>query len=83
MMADPLSITPEILSLVEVAIKLVVDSADMVNKTGPAHHEVAEVLKGLQDDLERLEKQVLQIDTKVSPLVSRTTDRKFNKLLQE
>jgi hypothetical protein len=84
-MADSLSITTEILSLIKLAINLVVDGADVLNKTVPgASHEAADVLKTLQGDLEDLEKQVMQIESNVGALVSGTRpDGKSNQLLQQ
>lgn len=81
-MANSLSVAAKILPLILVAIKLV-DGADIVDKTVPAHHEAAEGLKILGDDLKGLEKLITQIIANLCGLVNETKDRKLKKLLRE
>ena len=82
-MADPLSLSTGILSLITLAIKLVVGAAGMVDKTVTAHREATNELQGLQWDLERLERQMDQIHRTLQVLATNTKDRAFKKLLQK
>ena len=82
-MADPLSVTTGIISLITLAIKLVVGAAGLIDKTMTAHHEAANELQNLQWDLERLERQMDQIHVTLQFLATNTKDRAFKKLLQK
>ena len=82
-MADPLSVTTAILSLLTVAIKLVVGAAGLIDKTTTAHREAANELRDLQQDLEQLDRRMIQIHGALQLLVTNTKDRALKKLLQE
>ncbi len=82
-MADPLSLSTGIISLITLAIKLVVGAVGMIDRTVTAHREAANELQGLQWDLERLERQMDQIHGTLQFLATNTKDRAFKKLLQE
>ena len=81
-MANSLSVTLKILPLISIAIKLV-DGANVVDKTTLSLREAAERLKILSDDLNGLEKLVMQINANLGGLVNDTKDRRFKRLLQE
>jgi len=82
-MADPLSLTTGIISLLTLAIKLVVGAAGLIDKTTTAHREAANELQALRWDLERLDRQMDQIHSTLQFLATDTKDRAFKKLLQE
>ena len=82
-MADPLSTTTGIISLITVAIKLVVGAAGLVDKTVVAHREAANELQELKQDLEQLEGQMDQIHGTLQFLATNTKDRAFKELLQK
>jgi len=82
-MADPLSLTTGIISLLTLAIKLVAGAAGLIDKTIAAHREAADELQDLEWDLGRLERQMGQIHSALQLLVTNTKNRAFKKLLQE
>ena len=82
-MADPLSVTTGIISLITLAIKLVVGAAGLVDKTVAAHREAADELQRLQQDLGRLDRQMDEIHNTLQFLVADTKDRALKNLLQE
>jgi uncharacterized protein Yka (UPF0111/DUF47 family) len=82
-MADPLSVTTGILSLITLAVKLVVGAAGLIDKTTTAHREAANELQELQRDLERLERQMDRIHGTLQSMATNTKDRALKKLLQE
>ena len=82
-MADPLSVTTGILSLLTIAIKLVVGAAGLIDRTATAHREAANELRDLQQDLEQLDRRMVQIHGALQLLVTNTKDRALKKLLQE
>ena len=82
-MAEPLSVTTGIISLITLAIKLIVGAAGLIDKTVTAHREAANELEDLQRDLERLEKQIDRIHGTLQLMANNTKDRAFKKLLQE
>jgi len=82
-MADPLSITAGIMSLIALAVKIVIGAAGLIDKTATAHREAADDLQVLQRDLERLKRQIGQIHDKLQFLATDTKDRALKKLLQE
>jgi len=82
-MAEPLSLTTGIISLLTLAIKLVAGTAGLIDKTITAHRKAANELQALEWDLERLERQMNQIHDKLQFLATDTKDRAFKKLLQK
>jgi uncharacterized protein Yka (UPF0111/DUF47 family) len=82
-MADPLSVTTGIISLITLAMKLVVGAAGLIDKTVAAHREAANELQDLKQDLERLEGQMDQIHGTLQFLATNTKDRAFKELLRE
>jgi len=82
-MADPLSLTTGIISLLTLAIKLVTGAAGLIDKTIAAHREAADQLQDLEWDLGRLERQMDQIHSILQLLATNTKNRAFKKLLQE
>ena len=80
---DPFSLSTGIVGLISVALKLVVGALGMIDKTLAAYEEAADELKGLQQDLEQLQKQMTRIHGILKVLASNTKDRGFKKLLQE
>ena len=82
-MADPLSVTTGIISLITVAIKLVVGAAGLVDKTVAAHREAANELQELKQVLEQLEGQMDQIHDKLQFLATNTKDHAFKELLRK
>jgi uncharacterized protein Yka (UPF0111/DUF47 family) len=82
-MADPLSVTTGILSLITLAVKLVVGAAGLIDKTTTAHREAANELQELQRGLERLERQMDRIHGTLQYMATNTKDRALKKLLQE
>jgi len=82
-MADPLSLTTGIISLLTLAIKLVAGAAGLIDKTITAHREAANELRALEWDLEQLDRQIDQIHSTLELLATNTKDRAFKKLLQE
>ena len=82
-MADPLSLTTGIITLITLAIKLVAGAAGLIDKTVTAHREALNELRDLQQDLERLKRRMDQIHGTLQLLATNTKDRAFKKLLQE
>jgi predicted nucleic acid-binding protein len=82
-MAEPLSLSTGIISLLAVALKLVVGTLGLIDKTVAAHQEAANELKNLQEDLEDLHTQMVRIHGTLEVLTSNTKDRGFKKVLQE
>ena len=82
-MADPLSLTTGIISLITLAIKLVVGAVGLIDKTTTAHREAAKALQDLLQDLERLKRKMNQIHDKLQFLAANTKDRALKALLQE
>ena len=80
---DPLSLSTGIAGLIVVALKLVVGSLGMIDKTVTAYDEAADELKGLQQDLEQLRAQMIRIHEVLDELASNTKDRAFKKLLRK
>ena len=82
-MADPLSVTTGIISLITLAFNLVVGATGLIDKTISAHREAANELQELQRGLERLEKQMDRIHGTLQYMANNTKDRALKKLLQE
>ena len=82
-MADPLSVTTGIISLITLAIQLVVGAAGLIDKTVAAHREAANELQDLKQDLEQLEGQIDQIHGTVQFLAANTKDHAFKELLRK
>jgi uncharacterized protein Yka (UPF0111/DUF47 family) len=82
-MADPLSVTTGIISLITLAIKLVAGAAGLIDKTVAAHREAANELQDLKQDLERLEGQMDQIHGTLQFLATNTKDHAFKELLRK
>jgi hypothetical protein len=80
---DPFSLSTGIVGLVAFALKLVTGALGMIDKTIAAYDEAADELKGLQQDLEQLQTQVIRIHRTLKVLASNTKDRGFKKLLLE
>ena len=80
---DPFSLSTGIVGLIAVALKLVVGTLGMINKTVAAYDEAADELKGLQHDLEQLQTQIVRIHRVLKVLALNTKNRAFKKLLQE
>ena len=80
---DPFGLSTGIVGLVAVALKLVVGALGLIDKTVAAHDEAADELKGLQQDLKRLQTQMIRIHGILKVLASNTKDRGFKKLLRE
>ena len=80
---DPFSLSTGIVGLIAVALKLVVGALGMIDKTVTAHDQAADELKGLQQDLEQLQAQMVRIHRTLKVLAFNTKNRGFKKLLQE
>jgi hypothetical protein len=80
---DPFSLSTGIVGLVAFALKLVAGALGMIDKTVAANDEAADELKGLQQDLEQLQTQMIRIHRTLKVLASNTKDRGFKKLLLE
>ena len=80
---DPLSLSTGVVGLVAVALKLVVGTIGITDKTVAAYDEAADELKGLQQDLEHLQTQMTRIHGKLDVLSFNTKDRGFKKLLKK
>ncbi len=80
---EPFSLSTGIVGLIAVALKLVVGTLGMIDKTVAAYDEAADELKGLQQDLERLQTQMVRIHGMLDVLTSNTKDRGFKKLLRK
>ncbi len=80
---DPFSVSTGIVGLISVALKLVVGALGMIDKTVAAYNEAEDELKGLQQDLKKLQTQMVRIHEVLDVLVSNTKDRGFKKLLRE
>jgi hypothetical protein len=72
-----------LLAFVAVALKLVVGTLGLIDKTVAAHQEAADELKNLQEDLEDLQTQMVRIHGTLEVLASNTKDRGFKKVLRE
>jgi hypothetical protein len=80
---DPFSLSTGVVGLITFALQLVVGALGMIDKTVAAYDESADELKGLQNDLEQLQTQMIRIHGTMKVLVSNTKDRGFKKLLQQ
>ena len=80
---DPFSLSTGVMGLVAVALKLVVGTLGIIDKTVAAYDEAADELKGLQQDLEQLQTRMSRIHGTLSVLLSNTKDRGFKKLLRK
>ncbi len=80
---DPFSLSSGIVGLIALALKLIVGTLGMIDKTVAAHDEAAHELRGLQKDLEQLQTQMVRIYGVLKVLAANTKDRGFKKLLQE
>jgi len=80
---DPLSLSTGIVGLVAFALKLVTGALGLIDKTITAYDEASDELKGLQQDLELLQTQMIHIHRTMKMLASNTKDRGFKKLLRE
>jgi hypothetical protein len=80
---DPFSLSTGIVGLVAFALKLVAGAFGMIDKTIAAYDEATDELKGLQQDLEQLQTQLIRIHRTLKVLASNTKDRGFKKLLLE
>ena len=80
---DPFSLSTSVVGLISFALKLVVGSLGMIDKTVVAYDEATDELKGLQLDLEQLQTQMIRIHATLKVLASNTKDRGFKKLLRE
>ena len=79
-MADPLSITTNVLPLVGVLLEVSVTVIGVVDKTtGP--HEAHEALKDLRRALQNLNKETSNIQKKLHIVISDLTDKAVKKLL--
>ena len=80
---DPFSLSTGIVGLITVALKLVVGALGIIDKTVAAYDEAADELKGLQQDLEQLQAQMVRIHRTLKVLAFNTKNLGFKKLLQE
>ena len=80
---DPFSLSTGIVGLVAVALKLIVGTLGMIDKTAAAFDEAADELEGLQQDLEQLQTQMARIHGILDVLTSNTKDRGFKRLLRK
>jgi hypothetical protein len=80
---DPFSLSTGIVGLVAVALKIVVGALGMIDKTIAAYDEATDELKGLRQDLRKLQTQMIRIHGTLKVLASNTKDRGFKKLLRE
>ena len=80
---DPFGVSTGIVGLIAVALKLVVGALGMIDKTVAAYNEAADELRGLQQDLEQLQTQMVRIHGALDVLASNTKDRGFKKLLKK
>ena len=80
---DPFSLSTGIMGLIAVALELVVGALGMIDKTIAAYDEAADELKGLQQDLEQFQKQMIRIHGILEVLASNTKDRGFEEPRQE
>ena len=80
---DPFSLSTGIMGLIAVALELVVGALGMIDKTIAAYDEPADELKGLQQDLEQFQKQMIRIHGILEVLASNTKDRGFEEPRQE
>ena len=80
---DPFSLSTGVVGLIAVALKLVVGTLGLIDKTVAAYDEATEELKGLQQVLEQLQTQMVRIHGTLDVLVSNTKDRVFKKLLKK
>src|SRR5258706_1800357 len=80
---EPFSLSTGIVGLIAVALKLVVGTLGMIDKTVAAYNEAEDELKGLQQDLKKLQTQMVRIHEVLDVLASNTKDRGFKKLLRE
>ena len=80
---DPFGISTGTLDLISVALKHVVGTLGLIDKTIGAYDEAADELEGLQQDLEQLQTQMIRVRGVLKVFASNTKDRAFKKLLQE
>ena len=80
---DPFSLSTGVVGLVAVALKLVVGTLGMIDKTVAAYDEAADELNGLQQDLEQLQTQMVRVHGTLNLLASNTKDRGFKRLLKK
>jgi hypothetical protein len=80
---DPFSLSTGVVGLITFTLQLVVGALGMIDKTVAAYDEAADELRGLQNDLEQLQTQMIRIHGTMKVLASNTKDRGFKKLLQE
>ena len=80
-MADPLSITTSVLTLVGVVLKVSVTAIGMVDKTTGAHEAARDALRNLRRALQNLNKGTSNIQTILHILLSDPKDRVVKKLL--
>ena len=80
-MADPLSITTGVLSLVGVVLKVSVTAIGMVDKTTGAHEAARDALRNLRRALQNLNKGTSNIQTLLRILISDPKDKAVKKLL--
>jgi len=80
---EPFSLSTGIVGIVAFALKLVTGALGMIDKTVAVYDEAAGELKGLQQDLEKLQTQMIHIHRTMKMLASNTKDRAFKRLLRE
>ena len=78
---DPFSLSTGVVGLVAVALRLVVGTLAVVDKTVTAYDEATDELKGLQQDLEQLQARMVRIHGVLKMLASNTKDRAFKRLI--
>ena len=80
---DPFSLSTGIVGLIVIALKLVIGTTGLIDKTIAAYDEVAVELKGLEKDLKQLQNEMVRIHGVLDVLASNTKDRAFKKMLKE
>ena len=80
-MADPLSITTSVLTLVGVVLKVSVTAIGMVDKTTGAHEAARDALRNLRRALQNLNKGTSNIQTILRILISDPKDKAVKQLL--
>ena len=79
-MADPLTITTSVLSLVGVVLKVSVTAIGMVDKTTGAHEAARDALRNVRRALQNLNKGTSNIQTILRILLSDPKDKAVKKL---
>ena len=79
---EAVGVATSIMSILGVALKLVVGTIGLIDKTVAAYDEAAEELEGLQQVLKQLQTQMVRIHGTLDVLASNTKDRGFKKLLK-